>query len=122
VITVTKQWREALRAHGQRLALIGTHLVCALFVLSASLLAQPPEAYLRLVDTYAAGDIQSAVSQLDCWSRAQVLEAVEPILRTAEQRPPFASVPVVSPRLYAAAMLETDLAAALLSPSSDVTT
>ena len=73
-----------------------------------------PDDYSHLVDLWPGGDIQGAVSQLAGWPRERVASSVDAIAKTVERAAARSDIPNVSPQLRAAAMLETDLAAARL--------
>jgi tetratricopeptide (TPR) repeat protein len=101
------EWRT------RRLTFCGGALVAMLFAVPA--LAQPPFDYDRLVDAYATGHLDEAVSQLSRWPWEQVKGAVGSFVKAIEAQTALVTAPVSSRRLRAAAMLHTDLAAALLN-------
>ena len=78
-------------------------------------LAQPSFDYDRLVDAYATGNLNEAVSQLSRWPSEQVKGAVGLFVKATEAQTALVTAPVSSRRLRAAVMLHTDLAAALLN-------
>ena len=97
--------------HTRRLTFCGAALVAMLIAVPA--LAQPSFDYDRLVDAYATGHLNEAVSQLSRWPSEQVKGAVGLFVKAIEAQTALVTAPVSSRRLRAAVMLHTDLAAAL---------
>lgn len=97
----------------RRLTACGGALVAML--IAAPAFAQPPFDYDRLVDAYATGHLDEAVSQLSRWPWEQVKGAVSLFVKAIEAQTALVTAPVSSRRLRAAVMLHTDLAAALLN-------
>jgi tetratricopeptide (TPR) repeat protein len=102
-----------IRPRGRSVALIGAALLVAAAVCSPAA-AQDAKDYDHLVDTYAAGHLNEAVSVLARWPRENITAAVRGITRMAP------SGPGAPARLRAATMLHTDLAAAVLNSDSNL--
>jgi len=83
-------------------------------LIAAPALAQRPFDYDRLVDTYATGHLDEAVSQLSRWPSEQVRGAVDLFVKAFEAQTALVTAPLSSRRLRAAVMLHTDFAAAML--------
>jgi hypothetical protein len=79
-----------------------------------------PEDYSHLVDLYATGDIQGAVSRLARWPRERVASGVDATAKTTRREPRSSGIPGPSLQLRAAVMLETDLAAARMDDEESV--
>ena len=102
-----------VRSRARSLALTcGALLVAA--AVAAPATAQDDADYARLVDTYAAGHLNDAVAVLARWPRENVTAAVRGMTRVSQRGP---GVPA---GLRAAAMLHTDLAAAILNSDGDL--
>jgi tetratricopeptide (TPR) repeat protein len=93
-------------------------LTCGTLLVAAAVCnpvaAQEAADYERLVDTYAAGHLNEAVSVLARWPRENITAAVRRITRMSQ------SGPGAPARLRAATMLHTDLAAAILNSDSNL--
>jgi hypothetical protein len=109
--TVARRLRADLRL---------TLVAILILVVRCTLVCAQPDDYSHLVNLYAAGDIQGAVSQLARWPRERDASAVDTIARTAERRPVWSNIQRAAPQLRAASMLETDLAAARLEDEEAV--
>jgi tetratricopeptide (TPR) repeat protein len=96
----------------RRLTSCGGALVAMLIATPA--LAQQPVDYDRLVDAYATGHLDEAVSQLSRWPSEQVKGAVGLFVKAIQAQTASVTAPLSSRRLRAAVMLHTDLAAASL--------
>ena len=103
-----------IRSGGRSVALIGAALLVAAAVCRPAA-AQDAGDYDHLVDVYAAGHLNEAVSVLARWPRENVTAAVRGITRMSQP-----SGPGVPARLRPAAMLHTDLAAAVLNSDGDL--
>jgi tetratricopeptide (TPR) repeat protein len=102
-----------VRSRRRSLALIGAGLLAAAAVCSP-VAAQDTADYGHLLDSYAAGHLNEAVTVLAHWPRENVKAAVRRMGLISQ------SGPGASARLRAAAMLHTDLAAAILTSDGDL--
>lgn len=102
-----------VRSGGRSLALIGAALLAAAAVCSPAA-AQDTADYEHLLDIYAAGHLNPAVTVLARWPRENVKAAVRSIALISRHGPGAPD------RLRAATMLHTDLAAAVLNSDDDL--